>query len=235
MQEESDFFRQDINGVPLLDVVFDYFKMDTNLGIDVDETLAKSVERIYIENANLSEDVKNALLTYRQDWFENHPIVETEDEESKTSKTYPDEVFFRLYNAMGQDEFIECLKNANYFELAKLRIKDSKTQENAEEYREFLQRPAEYMKQIGKDVVSRDLIQDIFQILSSEQAQELGINTKRYQLTQNQLFESAIVATIQEGIRGEEMQTAVDTIIRETPRGDLTSTISESPGYEEPT
>ena len=56
------------------------------------------------------------------------------------------------------------------------------------------------MKQIGKDVVSKGLIQDIFQILSSEQAKELGIDTKRYQLTQSQLIESATDATIQEDI-----------------------------------
>ena len=56
------------------------------------------------------------------------------------------------------------------------------------------------MKQIGKDVVSKGLIQDIFYLLSSEQAKELGIDTKRYQLTQSQIIESATDATIQEDI-----------------------------------
>lgn len=222
LEEYANFFRQKIRGVPIFDVVFDYFKMDNSLGIDVDETFAKSVEKIYIENADLSEDVKNALLEYRQDWFENHPIVETRDTESKTSRTYQDEVFFRLYNAMGQDAFIECLKNANYFEIAKLRIRDAKTEEYSEEYKRFLQNPSEYMRAIGKDVTSNGLIPDIFQMMSSEQAKELGIDIGRYEVHHNPLLKSAVLAT-EEDVGTNQIQEGLDTIIGENQREDLTN------------
>ena len=51
-------------------------------------------------------------------------LIPTQDKESRTSKTYKDEVFYRLYNKLGHSKFVDLLKNANYFELAKLLAED---------------------------------------------------------------------------------------------------------------
>ena len=221
-KQEIAFLKKEIRGIPLLDLAFDQYRMDSNLGIDVDETFAKSVERIYIENADLSDEVKNALLTYRQDWFEKHPIIETIDEESKTSKTYSDEVFFRLYNIVGQDKFIELLKSANYFELAKMRIKDAQNQEYSKEYLEFLQNPVKYMQLIGKEIDSNGFIEDIFKMLSSEQADELGIDVKKYSKQESNALENINKNTLESGtiategsVREGEINDELSAIIEE--------------------
>ena len=140
------FLGEEHDGVPLIETVFDLY-----LGVDVDETFAKSVERIYIENANLDENVKKALLQYRQDWFVSHPLVVTKDEESTESKTYPDEVFFRLYNEVGPEAFVECLKQTDYIELAKMRKIDPQTQKYSQEYISFLEKPSERIPMMEKD------------------------------------------------------------------------------------
>jgi len=180
IREEYDFLNKSVKGIKLLDFAMDKYIIDNNLGIDIDETFAKSVERIYIENTDLDPAVKDALLKYGQDWFEKHPIVETEDIESKTSTTYKDEVFFRLYNQVGKDRFVEYLKTVNYFEFAKLRVRDIETQEYSEEYKRFLQNPVEYLDSIREEVGTKSPIEGIFEVLSSEQATELGIDTRKY-------------------------------------------------------
>lgn len=214
-KQEIDFLRKEVRGVPLLELAFDQYRIDDNLGIDVDETFAKSVERIYIENANLSDEVKRALLTYRQDWFKNHPIIPTKDEESKTSKTYADEVFFRLYNNVGQEKFIEYLRNANYFELSKMMIKDTQSQEYSKAYLEFLQNPSKVIQSIGKDIDSKGLIEDIFEYFSSEQVEKLGINVNKYSTSKKQHLNIQNVVEATEDVRIGEMQKAIGNIRKE--------------------
>ncbi len=214
-KQEIDFLRKEVRGVPLLELAFDQYRIDDNLGIDVDETFAKSVERIYIENADLSDEVKRALLTYRQDWFKNHPIIPTKDEESKTSKTYADEVFFRLYNNVGQEKFIEYLRNANYFELSKMMIKDTQSQEYSKAYLDFLQNPSKVIQSIGKDIDSKGLIEDIFEYFSSEQVEKLGINVNKYSTSKKQHLNIQNVVKATEDVRIGEMQKAIGNIRKE--------------------
>ena len=141
---------------------------------------------------------------------------------SKTSKTYSDEVFFRLYNMVGQDKFIELLKNANYFELAKMRIKDAQNQEYSKEYLEFLQNPVKYMQLIGKEIDSNGFIEDIFKMLSSEQADELGIDVKKYSKQESNALENISKNTLESGtiategsVREGEINDELSAIIEE--------------------
>jgi len=75
---------------------------------------------------------------------------------------------------------VEYLKTVNYFEFAKLRVRDIETQEYSEEYKRFLQNPVEYLDSIREEVGTKSPIEGIFEVLSSEQATELGIDTRKY-------------------------------------------------------
>ena len=115
--------------------------------IDIDEFLSKSIERIYIENSNLSLEQKNALLNFREDFFRNHPYIETSDKESKQSKVYQDEVFYRLYNGVGEKNFTELLKNANYIEIENIPTNNTADMTVTEEYKHFLENPVKIFKE----------------------------------------------------------------------------------------
>ena len=180
IEEEVQFLSKSINGISMLDFAKDKLKFDNNCGIDVDETIAKSVEKIYIENADLVPKIKYAMLTFRQDWFVNHPLFETEDKESKTSKTYADEVFYRLYNNVGKNNFFIYLRDLNYLEFSKIQILDQRTQQATEEYKQFLQKPERYLELIGKDNSQGNTMLDIVEILSSKQAEKIGIDILKY-------------------------------------------------------
>lgn len=186
IKEEMEFLSsKDIGGVDIIKFAKDKLQFDNNCGIDADETLAKSVERIYIEHSDLNPDVKNTLLTYRQDWFENHPIIETEDKESQKSKTYAEEVFYRLYENVEKDRFVELVKNLNYLEFSKMQIKNPTTGEETKEYIEFLQNPEKYLETIKEYDGKGDPVRDANELLSSKEAERVGINTFKYRIRYN--------------------------------------------------
>lgn len=184
IKEEMEFLAQEIDGVKFTDFAADKFKVTNNLGIDVDETFAKSVERIYTENANLSPEVKKAILTFRQDWFENHPIIETQDAESKTSKTYADEVFYRLYEKVGKENFMNYLKDVNYAEIAKL-SKNNRDGSYSEKYIGFLQNHEQFLGEIGRDDKNKSPMEYMRDIFLSLEAKEIGVDSSKYDETRN--------------------------------------------------
>ena len=135
------------NGKSELDIALGTYERDKTHQLDIDEFLSKSIERIYIENSNLSLEQKNALLNFREDFFRNHPYIETSDKESKQSKVYQDEVFYRLYNGVGEKNFTELLKNANYIEIENIPTNNTADMTVTEEYKHFLENPVKIFKE----------------------------------------------------------------------------------------
>ncbi|MDR1196668.1 MAG: hypothetical protein LBL08_00070 [Candidatus Nomurabacteria bacterium] len=178
-----------IKGVSNQELLVDSKKLFTSEEIkaygiteDMGEALAKSVERIFIEkmysDGSLSEEQYRELLSFEQDLRANDVPLTTDDPESRVNRAYDDQVFYRLYQQMGEAGLVDFLKRIDVIgEYGIARI-DPETGQYTEQYRYLIDNPSELLK--IKQVNSGAPPESLASLLSSDSAKRVGVDTGKY-------------------------------------------------------